>query len=221
MSAIVLATADGRIPGWVNDLKSFRRWAQSKDFPRRGWFSFLGGDIWVDTSMDELVTHNLVKTEYTVVLGGLVRAEERGYFFSDRASLTNSKANLSTEPHAFFVSFDAVARGRARFGPAAKSGYREIAGTPEMVLEIASEYSVYKDTNLLRDFYWQAGIEEYWLVDVRKATPRFDILRRSARGCATTRKQAGWIRSNVFGRSFLLECGRDRLGHQQYTVKTK
>ena len=85
MHTIVIAD-QVRIPSWVNDLESFRRWSRTDGYPERGWVSFLDGEIWVDMGMEQLFFHNQVKTEFTIVLGGLIKSEELGYFFSDRAS---------------------------------------------------------------------------------------------------------------------------------------
>jgi Uma2 family endonuclease len=54
--------------------------------------------------------------------------------------------------------------------------YIEILGSPDLVVEIVSDSSVRKDTTLLRDAYWKAGVREYWLFDARGAEIRFDIL---------------------------------------------
>lgn len=40
-----------RVPSWVVDHESYRRWAKSDDFPTRGWFSYLDGIFWADLSM--------------------------------------------------------------------------------------------------------------------------------------------------------------------------
>jgi len=228
MSAIVIAVGaegpDGqqaRIPAWVKDLKSFRRWAKTESFPEHGWFSYLDGELWVDTGMEQLLTHNGVKTEYTIVVGSLVKSEKRGYFFSDRVLLTNEDANLSTEPDGSFASYEALESGRVVMVPGKEEGFVELAGTPDMALEIVSKVSVRKDTVILRDLYWKAGIPEYWLVDVRKQPLRFDILRHSARGYVASRKQDGWIKSTVFGKAFLLETTKDRLGNPQYFLRVK
>jgi hypothetical protein len=37
-----------RIPGDIDDLEAFRRWARSDEFPREARFSYLGGELWVD-----------------------------------------------------------------------------------------------------------------------------------------------------------------------------
>jgi Uma2 family endonuclease len=218
MSTIVIAD-QVRIPSWVNDLESFRRWSRSPDYPERGWVSFLNGEIWVDMSMEQLFTHNQVKTEFTVVLGGLMKDEEVGYYFSDRVLLSNEDANLSTEPDSSFCSFAAIESRRVTLVEGVEVGYVEIEGTPDMVLEIVSTYSVRKDTKILRNLYWRAGIPEYWLVDARIKPLRFDILRWTERGYSATRRNKGWLKSKVFGRSFLLETKPDQLGHPQFFLR--
>ena len=59
MSAIVIAEKV-RIHAWVVDLESFRRWARSDEFPRRGWFSYLHGELWVDLSMEQVLDRKSV-----------------------------------------------------------------------------------------------------------------------------------------------------------------
>ncbi len=215
MSTIVIAD-QVRIPSWVNDLESFRRWRLSDDYPERGWLSFLNGEIWVDMSMEQLFTHNQVKTEFTIVLGGLMKGEELGYYFSDRVALSNASANLATEPDGTFCSFAAIEDKRVSLVEGAEEGYVEIEGAPDMVLEVVSAGSVRKDTKILRHLYWRVGIPEYWLIDARKTPVQFDILRWSERGYSATRRRQGWLKSKVFGRSFLLETKPDRLGHPQF-----
>jgi Uma2 family endonuclease len=219
MSVIVIAD-QVRIPSWVSDLESFRRWSRTDDYPEQGWVSFLDGEIWVDMDMEQLFTHNQVKTEFTIVLGGLTKDEELGYFFSDRVLLSNESANLSTEPDGTFCSFNALEERRVYLVEGLEEGHVEIEGTPDMVLEVVSRHSVRKDTKVLRNLYWRAGIPEYWLVDARKNPPQFDILRWTERGYSSTRRRQGWLKSKVFGRSFLLETKPDRLGHPQFFLRS-
>jgi Uma2 family endonuclease len=218
MSTIVISD-QVRIPSWVNDLESFRRWSRTDDYPEQGWVSYLDGEIWVDTSMEQLFTHNQVKTEFTIVLGSLMKGEELGYYFSDRALLSNENANLATEPDGTFCSFGAIVNKRVNLLEGLEEGHVEIEGTPDMVLEVVSRYSVRKDTKVLRKLYWRAGIPEYWLVDARKAPLQFDILSWTERGYSATRRRQGWLKSKVFGRSFLLETKPDRLGHPQFFLR--
>jgi Uma2 family endonuclease len=229
MSAIVagrrgrvpIVLGDAIIPDSVVDLESFRRWARSRTFPAHGWFSFLDGKLWVDQSMEQLFSHNQVKTEFTVVLGGLVKANDPGYFFSDRTLFSNPSACLATEPDGLFISWASLQSGHVRLIEAKKDGFIEIEGTPDMVLEVVSRYSEHKDTKVLRDLYWRAGVSEYWLVDGRGETPRFDILRHGAKSYSATKRQRGWLKSTVFGCWFMLSRVTDRLGHPKYRLAVR
>ncbi len=90
-----------------------------------------------------------------------------------------------------------------------------------MVLEVVSPTSVQKDTDLLRDLYWRAGIREYWLVDPRRNDLTFDILRHGPKGYAAARKLGGWVKSSVFGKSFRLSHEMDRLELTRYTLHVR
>ena len=97
----------------------------------------------------------------------------------------------------------------------------ELEGTPDMVLEVISASSVTKDTKELRDRYWQAGISEYWLVDVRKNPLRFEILYRDATAYVSIPANAGWLRSKVFGKEFRLVQQVDPLGQPLFTLEVR
>jgi Uma2 family endonuclease len=94
----------------------------------------------------------------------------------------------------------------------------ELEGTPDMVLEVVSPSSVQKDTVELRDLYWRAGVNEYWLVDARGDHLVFDILRHTPEGYLATDLQEGWLASAVFARSFQLIRQSDPLGFPQFTL---
>jgi Uma2 family endonuclease len=207
-----------RIPFSVVDLDSFRQWAKSDEFPDRGRYSFLNGELWVDLMPEQLFTHNSVKVEFSRVLNTIMRVDRRGRFFGDGTLVTNVDAGLSTEPDGTVVLFDSLKRDRVRLIEAADEGFIEIAGAPDIVLEIVSAGSVQKDTVVLRDLYWQAGVAEYWLVDVRGDRLEFDVLKRGRHGYLLTRKQAGWVRSAVIGQSFRLTSHPDAVGNPEYTL---
>jgi Uma2 family endonuclease len=211
------------IPAEVVDLDSFCRWATSDQYPERGRFSYLDGTIWVDLSMEDIYRHNQVKEAMGRVLGQLILDAKMGRFLPDGVLLRNRTANLSTEPDGAFISYDALRDGHVqRLEGGTPTGYVQLEGSPEMVLEVVSESSVQKDTVDLRDLYWRVGILEYWLVDARAATPRFDILRHGRKGYTATRKQAGgWVKSTVFGRSFQLTQTTDPLGDPLYTLNVR
>lgn len=80
------------IPTWVVDLESFRRWANADDFPEDGRAWYLQGEVWIDMSKQQIFTHVLVKTEFTIVLGNLVKTASLGLFLGDGALFSNSTA---------------------------------------------------------------------------------------------------------------------------------
>jgi Uma2 family endonuclease len=210
-----------RIPPGLEDLEAFRRWARSDDFPEHAHIAYLRGEIWVDLSMEQAFTHNQVKAKYSGTLIPLVETEDLEYFFCDGMLLSIPEVDLSTIPDGFFVTFAALREGRVRLLEGAEGGYVELVGAPDMVLEVVSKKSVRKDTKVLRELYWEAGVTEYWLVDARGPTPRFDLLRRGARGYTATRPVDGWLRSGVFGRAFRFTQDTDPLGHPRYTLAVR
>ena len=206
------------IPGDLTDLAAFRRWAQSDQFPEYGRFAYLAGKVWVDLSMEQAYTHNQVKTRINSVLDSLALSLQLGNYFSDGLDLSNPAADLSTVPDGMLVTYEALRAGRVCQIEGSEGGCIELVGTPDMVLEVVSKTSVHKDTVELRRLYWLAEVSEYWLIDARGAEPRFDLLRRGARGYTATRRQGGWLRSPMFGRSFQLSRQTDPLGNPQFIL---
>ena len=221
MNTFVLDAEVVRIPSWVVDLKSFRHWAHSDDFPEAGRICYLNGEVWVDMSKEQVFSHNQVKSEFNMVVGGLAKAERLGRYFPDGVLLSNAVADLTSEPDGTFVSRESLSLGRVRLVEGMQEGYVELEGTADMVLEVVSPSSVEKDTVILRDLYWHAGIPEYWLVDARGEQLAFDILRYAAKGYIASRKQGGWLKSAVFGRFFRLTQQMDTLGHPEYTLAAR
>jgi len=210
------------IPAWVGDLASFRAWARSDGFPTEGRFAFLNGLLWADVTIEHLFTHNRVKTRVTSALDLLVADDDLGYFFSDRALLSHPGPGLSTEPDAFFVSYESVEAGRVRWVEGATEGHVEVEGSPDLTVEVVSSGSVEKDTVVLPGLYFAAGVREYWLIDARDERPTFELFRRGRRAFAATRLQAGgWRKSGVLGRSFRLVHGTDRLRRPTFTLEVR
>ena len=90
-----------------------------------------------------------------------------------------------------------------------------------MVLEVVSRSSVRKDTEVLKEAYWDAGIQEYWLVDARKAPLRFDIFRYTSKGYVPVAKQASWLNSKVFAKSFRLTQTKGPQGYPKFTLAVR
>ena len=206
------------LPTWVVDHKSLRRWATSDELPEHGRFSYLDGELWVDLSMERW-NHNQVKMHIGAVLALLVQALGSGYYMADGMLITNVAAGLSTEPDGGFVSHESLRRKRARLRKGDESV--ELVGRPDMVLEVVSPTSVDKDTEILPELYWRAGVQEYWLVDPRGEQVAFDILQHGPKGYAPIRKRGGWIKSEVFGKSFRLtqSVGADGLTDYHLEVR--
>src|SRR5947208_16771685 len=103
MSTVVLYDERVHIPSWVVDLVWFRRWAQSAEFPEKGRICYLKGEVWVDMSKEQFFTHNQVKQEFNLVLGGLVKAGRLGRYLPDGMLLSNESADLSSQPDGTFL----------------------------------------------------------------------------------------------------------------------
>jgi Uma2 family endonuclease len=206
------------IPPWVVDLESFRRWTETDDVPEKAHIWYLKGEVWIDMSKEQLFSHNQVKTEVSIVLGGLVKSGKLGRFFTDGLRLTNVPADISGLPDATFFARKSLETGRVRLIEGQEGGYTELEGTPDMVLEVVSRSSVRKDTVVLREAYWEAGIPEFWLVDARREPLHFDILRHTAKGYVAVRKQGGWLKSAVFGTAFQLTQQTGADGYPEFTL---
>jgi Uma2 family endonuclease len=202
-------------------LAEFREWAGDNDLPEKTRVDFYQGKVWIDMSREQVYTHGHLKTEFAVVIGGLLKQQDLGTYWCNGILVTNEAAYLSGNPDGRFVSHDALESGRVTLTEGAEEGYVELVGTVDMVLEVVSEGSVAKDTVTLRQAYWEAGIPEYWLVDARGDRQDFHILKHGPKGYTDTRKVGGWLKSAVFGKSFRLVRGTDRAGKPRFTLEVK
>ncbi len=210
------------VPEWVVDLESFRRWADADDFPDEGRISWLCGEVAIDMSTEQLFTHGQVKTKMSAVLTFVVEANNLGYWWIDGPRVSNEGANISVNPDGVFVSTNSLRSKAVHLRESMQDvGYVEIVGSPDMVLEVISNSSVRKDTIVLRDAYWKAGVKEYWLVDARKEPLKFDIFRHTEQGYVATRRQKGWLRSQVFGKSFRLMQSIDVLNKPAFALESR
>lgn len=210
------------IPSYVVDHASFRRWARSDEYPRRGRFAWLDGMVWMDFMVEQIFSHNTVKNEFIAALVRHVNKHKLGHLLSDRVLVSNDQAGLSAEPDVLFVSYDSETNGKAHFKEGARTGVIEVEGTPDMTLEVVSDSSVTKDTVNLKSSYYQAGIQEYWVVDARRATAKFTILKRGTRGFVPVAPSAdGFTRSVVFDAGFRLRVKLGPTRRPIYSVTVK
>jgi Putative restriction endonuclease len=209
------------VPGWVIDIDSFRRWSDAEDFPEEGRIWWLCGEVWVDMSKEQIFTHVGVKTEITAVTHWIAKTDKLGMVLADGLLLSNFAADICGNPDMTFLSNETLRSDRIRLIEGVEGGYTELQGSPDMLLEVLSKGSVHKDEVVLRQAYWEAGVREYWLVDARKQPLRFDILNHTPRGFAARRKKDGWIKSDVFGKSFRLSQSTNDLGHPEYSLEVR
>lgn len=212
---------DVRVPDWVVDHGSFRKWVATDEFPEEGRVTYLDGEVIFDMSFEQLYSHVRMKTVLTTILNLLVTTEELGEFFGDGVMISHLEAKVSNNPDGVFVSNASFESDRVRRVAGAGSGFIELEGSPDMVLEVISDSSVKKDTQLLRDAYWKAEIREYWLVDARGATPEFQILKHTSKGYSPVRSTGGWLKSAVFGKAFKLIAKANHLGHPTFDLMVK
>jgi Uma2 family endonuclease len=220
---MIVTVIDGKIsvPCWVVDIDSFRRWADSDEFPKTGRVWWLCGEVWADMSKEQIFTHLVVKNEYAFTLTGLAKKGKLGLFIPDGLLLSNFAGDISGNPDGTFLTNETLRSDRIRLIEGKDGGFTELQGSPDMVLEVVSDSSVDKDLFLLRDAYWEAGIREYWLVDARGDSLSFDILYHTARGYTVRRKKDGWVKSEVFGKSFRLTKSKNALGHPEFSLEVR
>jgi Uma2 family endonuclease len=212
-----------RIPRKAWTLDGFRDWAKSDRFPDIGQFSYIGGEVFIDMSPEEIDTHNSVKSEVSRVVCNINRHEALGMFLADRVLVTNVEAEVSTEPDAGFLLYKTIRSGRATFiEKGDKPGrYVEVLGSPDWLLEIVSKHSVRKDTKPLKEKYHRAGVSEYWLINAMGRRIDFQIMHWSTEAYRQAPRHGEWQWSAVFRRYFRLERAKNKVGYWQYTLKTR
>jgi Uma2 family endonuclease len=215
MTRVMCEGEEIRIPAWVRDLASFRRWTCEEEFPERGHIWFLAGEVWIDVSREQLFTHNQVRGEIATVLGTLINTQERGRYFGLGAYLSSDVGGFMTQPDLTFVSYESFRNGRVRVS----DGEDELIGGPDMLAEVVSTESVEKDDVILRGAYAAAGVGEYWIIDARCGTLRFDVLVLADGGYRPARHRVGWKQSLTFGRWFRLTCETGLDGHPEFTLE--
>ena len=198
-----------RIPADVFDLARFREWAHSPEFPERGRISYIGGEIEVDMSPEEIESHSRVKTRLIGALDRWISRGNLGDLLSDGVLYVNDEAGIANEPDLLFSRWESLRSGLVRLGERVKGSerYVEVLGSPDLVIEIVSKGSVRKDKVQLRQGYFAAGVGEYWIVDAREAVRsacevEFELLTRGVEGFVSRDRDAsGYLRSDALGAS--------------------
>jgi Uma2 family endonuclease len=209
------------VPVEATTLEGFRTWAKSDVFPNRGEISFIDGEVVVDMSPENFDLHNFIKGEISSSLRNLIRTRSLGRLLFDRCLLTNTEANLSTEPDAMFVSFESSQAGRAKYveSRTSRGSYVELIGAPDWTLEIVSPSSSKKDKDRLRSAYFAAGVKEYWIVDATGEDIEFTMLARGERAFVAVRPNDGWYSSPTFEAAFRITRQKAIDGLWDYTLQ--
>ena len=210
------------IPARVVDFESFRRWLHSREFPEKAKICYINDSIWVDLSTEEFFEHGQVRAEIGAVLHTLLKQSKFGRFAPEGTRYSHLETNLSTEPDGIVISNDALASGRVKFKSGEKGKNTEVVGSPEIVIEIVSRSSEVKDTEWAMASYFDAGIQEYWLIDARDEDDiQIDIFRRNKKEFLKSRKQNGWVKSVVLGKAFRLTQTGDAGGNPEFSLDVR
>lgn len=223
---------DENMPGFLIDdwlqvpfeaftFDGFRAWAHSAGFPTTIKATYADGSIEIDMSPEEQESHGKLKVQIVGRLGAIIEKEQLGDLLVERTMLTCAKADLSTEPDILFCSWQSYRTGRVvpREWKEHSGRYVEIAGAPDLVIELISNSSEAKDKRTLKRKYWKAGIPEYWLIDARGEAIDFQIFRRGKRGYqAVEPDPQGYRRSAVLNRSFRITRRLNPVGRYAYRL---
>ncbi|HUY34466.1 MAG TPA: Uma2 family endonuclease [Pirellulales bacterium] len=220
MSGIII---DGRlrVPADVASLQKFREWVHADDFPEKLHVSYISGNVEVEMSPENVEFHGKPKAQVVGRLVPLIDERDLGDLYTDSMMLVCPDADLATEPDVVFCSFEAQRAGRVKASEwvPGSGNFVEIVGAPDLVVEIVSPSSVGKDTKLLREKYFKAGIPEYWLIDARGYGIDFQLLVRGADGYEPMPPDAdGYRFSPVLQTRFLLTRRRNTLGAFAYRL---
>ena len=211
-----------QIPLGIQNLADFRAWAYSDEFPEKGRIDFIGHRIEVTMSPEELASHGSPKVEILRVFANLNKGQKLGEVYVDRARISSPTAELSAEPDIVFVLRDTLKSGRARKIPKASQEHGrfiEIEGAVDLVVEVISDSSVTKDRSRLPPAYFEAGVQEFWLVDARRDDLFFQIHHRGETAFQPVPlDEEGFQRSNVLDRRYRLEREPDDVSDWIYDL---
>jgi hypothetical protein len=209
------------VPDWIVDLPSFRRWVHSPEVPEKTRTFYLAGEVVVDASKEQLFTHNQLKLDFHVAVGGLARSLDAGLYFPNGILFSNNDADLASQPDGMFISYASFVDATVAPAEYSAGDYAELQGSPDLIVEVLSDASEHRDTVVLRNLHWQAGVREYWIADARKNRLSFEIMTSESQGFVEVANENGWRKSNVLGKEFRLSQRTDQLGHPEYVLDVR
>lgn len=211
------------IPPGSGDLEGFRLWTRSGQFPEWGRIDYLGGNIDINMSPEDLYTHGAVKTALAAQLHFRIAEADRGLVLVDRGRISNPFASLSVEPDIVVALWSSLAAGRVREIASARQQpgrFIELEGSPDLVVEVVSDGSLSKDTRRLPKLYAAAGIPEFWLVDARGEELSFLVYRLVGKSYELEASDAlGWSPSALLGTGVRLSRRASTFGRPTYRLE--
>ncbi len=210
-----------RVPEWVVNLESFRRWYHSDDFPEKGRIDYIQGAVWVDMGVEQIFSHVQAKTAITAVLFMVTESGELGLYLDYGLRLSNEAADLSAEPDGTFISNESMEEANIQLIEGKQEGYTEIEGVPDMVLEIISRQ--FGEKGHQKVVQGVLGSRHQGILAGRRPWRAAELrhLPSHEKGYLATRKKDGWLKSQVFGKSFRLTRNEDRFGHPGYGLEVR
>ena len=212
-----------RIPEGMTSLSRFLDWIDTTELPEKLPIRFHKGEVWVDL-MEEMFSHSRIKTALGITLGALIENGDLGMYVPDGMLFANAVAELATTPDAMFMSNAALKEKRVYLTAGKKRGAvaTRVVGSPDLAVEIVSPSSEDVDTAWLMSAYHDAGVTEYWVIDARdEDNIRFDIYKRGKKEYVAGRKQDGWVRSVVLGKSFRLLRTEGKGGYVRFALEVR
>ncbi|MCE9567222.1 MAG: Uma2 family endonuclease [Planctomycetes bacterium] len=210
------------VPAWVVDHPSFLKWLRSGAVPEDVRIGYINNQVWTETMPERAFPHNQIKMRLSSVLGPLADENRSGVFFCDGMTFTSEAGGFTSVPDGIFVCRKTIDDGLVQLTGGRRSHHdTELTGIPDLVIEVVSDSSEYKDTEWLMANYWNAEVSEYWLIDGREEPLRFTIYRRGEKGFVAVRRSEGWNRSAVLERSFRFVAGPEEMGFPTYRFEVR
>lgn len=210
-----------RVPAWVVDHPSFLKWLRSGAVPEDIKIGYINNEVWTDTEPESAFSHNAVRVEVGCALSDIAD-DQAGLYFGAGMTFTSMAGGFTAVPDGIFVCRESIDTGRVTLTGGRRSHHdTELVGTPDLVIEIVSDSSVYKDTEWLMANYWNAEVAEYWVVDGRTEPLQFTVYRRGEKGFVAVRRAEGWSRSPTLGKSFRFVAGPEEMGFSTYRLEVR
>ena len=140
----------------------------SEEFYRaRNYFEIFKGGKFMSPTPN--IKHGSIISNLAWILGGYIRKNKLGFFFTDNMDVHLPDGNL------FRPDFTIICAENADI--VTKNIYGAIHGVPDMVVEILSKSTRNRDFGIKKDAYETNGVKEYWIIDPWSSTVYTYILR--------------------------------------------